>query len=251
MTHNRELYVYIGDEIRKRRERIGLTQEELGARVRLKRSSLAGIESGRQNILVHSLDAIAKALHVTIDALLPTKDDEPTLICDLCGFDCTGAYGQLSRELLDAEVQRTIQESADVPQKNPPFICFNCQVLLSRHPEMSVPDLAKRVAWNRQSVRSQSSTASDEDGRAVLPPERIDPLWQVKSAEFAGLSRGKKAWITKRKNLALKRASEEKDDSIAPMDVSAEEFAKLPPGKKAWITKQRNLMKKNSPPRRR
>jgi transcriptional regulator with XRE-family HTH domain len=53
------------------RERAKLTQDELAQRVGLTRTSISNIEGGRQKIQVHTLYAIAEALHAPVDTLLP------------------------------------------------------------------------------------------------------------------------------------------------------------------------------------
>jgi transcriptional regulator with XRE-family HTH domain len=66
-----ELYVTLGKLIRLRREAAGLTQEELAHRVGLTRTSITNVESGRQKVQVHTLYAIAQALDIFPEALLP------------------------------------------------------------------------------------------------------------------------------------------------------------------------------------
>ena len=71
MADNRPLYSEFGERVRKHRQRLGLSQEGLGKRVRLSRTSITNIEGGRQKILLHQLFALADALEVTPQALLP------------------------------------------------------------------------------------------------------------------------------------------------------------------------------------
>jgi transcriptional regulator with XRE-family HTH domain len=49
---------------------LGLTQEELGKRVGLKRTSIVNFEAGRQRILLDDVEKFAKALGVTPKHLL-------------------------------------------------------------------------------------------------------------------------------------------------------------------------------------
>lgn len=79
MTSDDWVYMRLGKSVRARRERIGLTQEELAARVGLLRTSISNIEHGRQKIQVHTLCALAEALGVTPIALLPTPFDDRDL----------------------------------------------------------------------------------------------------------------------------------------------------------------------------
>lgn len=72
-TH--EVYKQIGSVIRNRRKKLLMTQEALSARLGISRGSLANIETGRQNILVHQLYNFAAALDLDPSAFLPTALD--------------------------------------------------------------------------------------------------------------------------------------------------------------------------------
>lgn len=67
-----EIYKSIGKVIRLRRKQFELTQAELALQVGISRASLANIESGRQNLLVHHLYNFASALKMEPSDLLPT-----------------------------------------------------------------------------------------------------------------------------------------------------------------------------------
>ena len=69
------IYKEIGTIIRTKRKKLGLKQENLASELKISRGSLANIETGRQNILVHQLYNFAKALHLTPVDLLPTPAD--------------------------------------------------------------------------------------------------------------------------------------------------------------------------------
>jgi transcriptional regulator with XRE-family HTH domain len=64
-------YAEVGRRVRQARERVGLTQEDLAARVSLSRTSVTNIEKGRQKLLLHTLYGLAAALQVSPVALLP------------------------------------------------------------------------------------------------------------------------------------------------------------------------------------
>lgn len=68
------MYVHIGRKIRRARERCGLTQGELAASIKppLTRAALAGMEAGRQRIMLHVLLDIATACDTTVGRMLPT-----------------------------------------------------------------------------------------------------------------------------------------------------------------------------------
>jgi transcriptional regulator with XRE-family HTH domain len=66
----------------------GLTQEELAARVKLSRTSIANIEAGRQRVPLHMLHVFAQALGVAPESLLPAHEQpepavRPELVADL------------------------------------------------------------------------------------------------------------------------------------------------------------------------
>jgi transcriptional regulator with XRE-family HTH domain len=69
------IYPVIGDRVRQRRKRFKLKQEALAARVGMSRASLANIETGRQNVLIHQLYALAVALDLSPKDLLPDKEE--------------------------------------------------------------------------------------------------------------------------------------------------------------------------------
>lgn len=70
------IYKIIGERIRARRSQIGLTQVELGQKVRLTRSSIANIESGRQRAMIHTIMQIANAIDIDVSELFPTPEIE-------------------------------------------------------------------------------------------------------------------------------------------------------------------------------
>lgn len=61
----------VGDRVRAARAEAGLSQEELAHRAGLDRSYMSGIERGVRNITLLKLQAVARALKVPIQALLP------------------------------------------------------------------------------------------------------------------------------------------------------------------------------------
>ena len=69
------IYKHIGVLIKNRRKQLRLTQEKLASRLAMSRASLANIETGRQNVLVHQLYAFAAALELAVgDFLLAPTD---------------------------------------------------------------------------------------------------------------------------------------------------------------------------------
>jgi transcriptional regulator with XRE-family HTH domain len=70
------IYKHIGAVIKARRKTLGLKQETLAGKLGISRGSLANIETGRQNVLVHQLFKIAAALELTPTDLLPPPSTE-------------------------------------------------------------------------------------------------------------------------------------------------------------------------------
>lgn len=72
------LYKAFGSAVSTRRKALGLTQAELAGKVKMSRASIANIESGRQNILLHHVYALAAALDFTkVAELLPPTPQKP------------------------------------------------------------------------------------------------------------------------------------------------------------------------------
>lgn len=67
-----QFYEQFGAKIRLARVQAGLSQEELGRRVGLTRSSISNVEKGRQHSLAHMVVEFATALDIAPAGLLPT-----------------------------------------------------------------------------------------------------------------------------------------------------------------------------------
>ncbi|MGN6820458.1 MAG: helix-turn-helix domain-containing protein [Sphingomonas sp.] len=65
------LYTFFGSRVRALRERRQVTQEELGRRVDLSRTSITNIEKGRQRVLLHQILDLANALEAKPSELFP------------------------------------------------------------------------------------------------------------------------------------------------------------------------------------
>lgn len=76
-------YAVIGHHIQRARLDAKLTQEELGRRVGLSRTSINNIEHGRQKIFVHTLLHMAEACRVQATVFLP---QEPVLPSDVFSY---------------------------------------------------------------------------------------------------------------------------------------------------------------------
>jgi DNA-binding XRE family transcriptional regulator len=64
----------IGAAIRAARERLGMTQEELGIRADLHRTYIGGVERGERNLSTLNLLAIARALGIDMSDLFNLRD---------------------------------------------------------------------------------------------------------------------------------------------------------------------------------
>jgi transcriptional regulator with XRE-family HTH domain len=64
-----QLYIEVGQRIKKIREAKGITQQELAARCNFEKSNMSRIEAGRTNITLKTLFLISKALSVHIKEL--------------------------------------------------------------------------------------------------------------------------------------------------------------------------------------
>ena len=78
---SKETYKEVGRNIRRYRESAHRTQAQLAAEIDISRASLANIEAGRQQILLHHLYTIADALELdSPSVLMPSpvsRDVEP------------------------------------------------------------------------------------------------------------------------------------------------------------------------------
>lgn len=74
LTREEVLYRKIGQRIRNERKALGFNQIELADEVGLTRTSIVNIEAGRQRLPIHGLYAIAEALGVSVQCLLPEQE---------------------------------------------------------------------------------------------------------------------------------------------------------------------------------
>jgi transcriptional regulator with XRE-family HTH domain len=66
-------YIQLGELLRGAREKAGISQDQLGARLtpRMTRASIANMESGKQRVLAKTLVDLASALDISITSLIP------------------------------------------------------------------------------------------------------------------------------------------------------------------------------------
>lgn len=65
---------YFGQAVRARRQELGISQEELGARSGLHRTYIADVERGKRNISLLNIEKIADALDLKISALFTSYE---------------------------------------------------------------------------------------------------------------------------------------------------------------------------------
>jgi transcriptional regulator with XRE-family HTH domain len=71
----------VGGQIRLRREQRGMSAAELARRAGLAKATLSGLESGRSNPTIDTLDAVAVALGIPLaDLLVPTAPAKPQVV---------------------------------------------------------------------------------------------------------------------------------------------------------------------------
>ena len=77
----KDIYKEVGRRIRRYRAGTHRTQAQLAAEIGISRASLANIEAGRQQVLLHHLYAIADTLDLSSPGVLipalPPRDGEP------------------------------------------------------------------------------------------------------------------------------------------------------------------------------
>jgi transcriptional regulator with XRE-family HTH domain len=64
-----------------------LSQSELGSRVGVSRTTIANLESGKQNVQLHQIFALARALDTPIEELIPTRKELGPDLADLVDKD--------------------------------------------------------------------------------------------------------------------------------------------------------------------
>src|ERR687889_206711 len=147
MIQTNEFYKQIGQRIKLLRSNAQLTQDDLAQRIGLTRTSITYIESGRQRVQVHTLCAIAEALRVPVNELLPpsSKVDED-VVCQICGFDYGAVYGKAGENFVIGYQVQPVSDLAGKRMASPKsaiIVCANCHRFLSSHPEMTAAELKK------------------------------------------------------------------------------------------------------------
>ena len=132
MVFPRDTYREVGQGIKRYRKIARRTQAQLAAEVGLSRASLANIEAGRQQVLVHHLFAIADALDLdspTVLMLSPsTSAPQGDLLSDLPLPDDAGLtekqrleIRQLLGNVLNSKAETTSGGTVDERKKKEDF----------------------------------------------------------------------------------------------------------------------------------
>lgn len=113
------IYKAFGRSVAARRRELDLTQAKLAARVGMSRASIANIESGRQNVLLHHVYALSSALAVArLSDILPAPA-RPVRLDDLEVTSWDGSapvtaqtHAQITDMITSAMVQRGLKAGA-------------------------------------------------------------------------------------------------------------------------------------------
>lgn len=111
MATERTLYSFIGTQIALRRKSKRLTQARLAEVVGLSRASIANIERGRQNFLVHTLWEIGRALGAHPRDLLPKPEADIGQIARAAKLNTYSRLPQKDQEFVGAVLQEALLSS--------------------------------------------------------------------------------------------------------------------------------------------
>lgn len=70
MTRKQDILVRFGSRVRELRFSKGFSQESFAAKCDLDRTYVGGIERGERNVALRNIESIAKALDITLSALM-------------------------------------------------------------------------------------------------------------------------------------------------------------------------------------
>ncbi|MNN53936.1 HTH-type transcriptional regulator Xre [compost metagenome] len=111
-----------GDKIAALREKRGLTQEDLAAKIGISRASLSHYEKNRREPDYTTMTKLADFFHVSVDYLLG-RTSEPSKIADLAVRDFAENL-ELSDEQLLEKFAFTIDGRKLTPEESRRFIAF-------------------------------------------------------------------------------------------------------------------------------
>lgn len=97
---------HIGDRIRQARENLGLSQEELAARIGKTQPSLSLYESGKRGIHIKDFPLLAKALNVPIGYFFGEDDIDDELLSIVYGLNDEHKQQIVKRLRLEVQIIR-------------------------------------------------------------------------------------------------------------------------------------------------
>ena len=71
-----DIRIRFGKAVRKRRNELEISQEELAERADLHRTYISDLERGRRNVSPENIEKLAKALNLSIAELIQRVDDQ-------------------------------------------------------------------------------------------------------------------------------------------------------------------------------
>lgn len=112
-TRIEPFYTDIGRSIRDLRNKVGMTQEQLGRLLSppTTRVSVANIEGGNQRILAHTLVQLAAVLNVEVADILPKK-----LPASVAGNNSTIADELITKLGISESVAKQIVKTTEIPE---------------------------------------------------------------------------------------------------------------------------------------
>ena len=110
------LYELIGQRLKQKRARAGLTQSDLGIKVNLSRTSIANIEAGQQNAPLHVIYDICMNLQIQPQELLPSLDEmysSPIEVADAIANNMVSAGSDKAAQTLRNLVRHKLMVNFD------------------------------------------------------------------------------------------------------------------------------------------
>ena len=170
----------IGDNIKKLRNELGLTQVEFGDKIGIKQNTLASIESGKKNTSRQNLLAISREFGVRLE-WLETGEGEMYKQADtsiLAQLESTGSLTPKGRELIELylkmppNVQDLIADAIAAAAKLYPRKTEAEQLHVEPENELTPDEAAEIVRYERTAVlaakKEETPTSSASTGTSGL-----------------------------------------------------------------------------------
>ena len=104
MKNEQELKNVFGENIKNRRKRMGLTQEQLAEKAGVSKNTISDIETGEKFVYADTLVLLAQALETEVYELLKPKDIFPDKAADILT-----KYGEEVREAVEKIGERYLE----------------------------------------------------------------------------------------------------------------------------------------------